>query len=208
MLAKFALAASALVSLASADVIPTGPTPGDSFNEGANCLIQYDVDTTGNWGNTTIQLMSGSNFDMVVVADVITGLDGSTGGVINWECPAVTPNSQIYFYQYSAPGQNTSWTGRFTIASATGESTEPTNSTTTAGVTVKYGYGALSDASETIASPSVSGVTGSGSSATASGSSAATSSAASSSASSARIPVHQRQCFLCCRFVGILFDPR
>lgn len=31
MLAKFALAASALVTLASADVVPTGPTPGDTF---------------------------------------------------------------------------------------------------------------------------------------------------------------------------------
>jgi len=68
----------------------------------------------------------------------------------------VTPNSQIYFYQLTAAGQNASWTGRFTIAGADGSSTDPTESgpdLDLQGKPVLWGKGALVDPSAAIAAP-------------------------------------------------------
>lgn len=61
--------------MAVAQLVPTGPTPGDSFREGGQCLIQFNPDTAANsdWQDTTISLMSGSNFNMVKVVDIVTG---------------------------------------------------------------------------------------------------------------------------------------
>jgi len=94
--------------------------------------------------------MTGSNTAMVHVADVVTGLDGTTGdGTYSWTCPNVTPStsnlssvrlqdvrlnvwcidSAIYFYQFTNNGADPTWTTRFTIAAADGSSTKPTEST-------------------------------------------------------------------------------
>lgn len=58
---------SALVAGAAfvrADPNPTEPGPGDVFNEGSNCRIVWEPDTTGVWKVMNIELMSGSNFQM------------------------------------------------------------------------------------------------------------------------------------------------
>ncbi|GAA6064111.1 hypothetical protein JCM10212_002488 [Sporobolomyces blumeae] len=153
-----------LASLVNADVVPTAPGPGDSFNEGSPCTIQWNLDTTGTWTDFTIQLMTGSNFQMTSLATVASGLDGTTGdGKYSWTCPEVDPNSAIYFYRKSLPsclprpqftqaGGNTSWTTRFTIASSTGATTEPTESAVINGQTIKYGTGRLAGDSVSLAS--------------------------------------------------------
>lgn len=62
--AFFAFAAPLLVR---ADVTPTGPAPGDVFNQGSNCVITWSGDTnsTTNWKNMAIELMTGDNINMV-----------------------------------------------------------------------------------------------------------------------------------------------
>ncbi|GAA5852066.1 hypothetical protein JCM5353_003008 [Sporobolomyces roseus] len=147
-IAALGLSSSSLISRVAADAVPTSPGPGDSFNEGSPCPIQWNLDTTGTWTDFTIQLMTGSNFQMTPLATVASGLDGTKGeGKYEWTCPEVEPNSAIYFYQFTQTGGNTSWTTRFTIASATGETTEPTETTMVNGVAVGYGTGRLSGAS-------------------------------------------------------------
>lgn len=96
MLTKVILSLSA-IALTQAQLIPTGPTPGDTFREGTQCLVQFNPDTEANspWTNATISLMSGSNFDMVKVVDIVTNYDGTAGaGRISFDCPEVTPNSE------------------------------------------------------------------------------------------------------------------
>lgn len=68
MFGKFALTAflaSALV--ARADVVPSVPGPGVVYNSGATCHIEWDGDKDSNtlWKNMSIELMTGSNFEMV-----------------------------------------------------------------------------------------------------------------------------------------------
>lgn len=54
---------------------------------------------------------------------VATNLDGTSGsGTVDFTCPDVSPNSAIYFYQYTQAGAPTAWTTRFTIAAADGSS--------------------------------------------------------------------------------------
>ncbi|GAA5884558.1 hypothetical protein JCM16303_000027 [Sporobolomyces ruberrimus] len=179
-----ALASSALLPRVAADVVPTAPGPGDSFNEGSPCTIQWNLDTTGSWTNFTVQLMTGSNQAMTPLTTVLSGVDGTTGtGKYEWTCPEVTPNSAIYFYQFTQAGAQTSWTTRFTIASATGETTEPTETVMVDGKPVGWGTGRLSGAS---VSPSSGGSASAstGGSAQAGSSSLVASSPASSSAAS------------------------
>ncbi|GAA5846875.1 hypothetical protein JCM9279_004475 [Rhodotorula babjevae] len=178
MVAQLATATTALVALsfaaqlARADVVPTAPGPGEVFRVGEKCDVEWNLDTTGNWTDFSITLMTGSNFAMVPVQTVATGLDGTSGAqTIDYTCPNVSPNSAIYFYQFSQEGADTAWTTRFTIAAADGSTTKPTEST--AGIA--WGTGSLVSAG------------GSASSGAASGSAAASSAAgrASSAASSA-----------------------
>lgn len=142
---------SATLSLVAGAVTPTGPAPGAIYNAGATCPISWSLDTTATWYNMEIDLMTGSNLAMVKVATVAAGLDGTTGnGTYSWACPSVTPNSAIYFYQFTNGGINPAWTGRFTIASASGATTPPTNATqpdnTGAIVNIPWGTGRLSSA--------------------------------------------------------------
>jgi len=133
-------------SLVRADVNPTAPGPTDVYKEGGTCHIAWDPDTTGTWKVMNIELMTGSNLQMVHLTTVTT-LDGTSTTVTTFDypCPEVTPNSQIYFYQFTSPGANTTlWTTRFTIADASGASTPPTEATQpTTGEAIPWGTGAL-----------------------------------------------------------------
>lgn len=44
------------LAIAQADpgLIPIAPGPGDTFNAGGNCTIQWDVDQSGVWKNVTV----------------------------------------------------------------------------------------------------------------------------------------------------------
>ncbi|KAF8957128.1 hypothetical protein BDZ97DRAFT_1924862 [Flammula alnicola] len=156
-----ALLALAAPLIARADVTPLTPAPGDTFNEGAPCLITWGGDSTSTtaWKNMAIELMSGDNLNMNHITTVATGQDGTVAGSFTYTCPAVTPNSAIYFYQFTAPqAKNTTWTGRFIIASATGQSTPPANPTQPgSNAAIPWGIGALTDPSQAVAAPSFAG---------------------------------------------------
>lgn len=146
MLTLLTLAALLTSSLVRADVNPTAPGPTDVFNAGGQCHIAWDADTTGVWKVMNIELMTGSNYQMVHLTTVAT-LDGTNPAVTTFDypCPAVKPNSAIYFYQFTSPAANTTlWTTRFTLADATGASTPPTEATQPGtGEAIPWGTGAL-----------------------------------------------------------------
>ncbi|GLB41526.1 putative ser-Thr-rich glycosyl-phosphatidyl-inositol-anchored membrane family protein [Lyophyllum shimeji] len=152
-----ALLASAAV-LVRADVQPDVPGPGVVYKEGGTCHIEWigDKDSTTAWKDMAIQLMTGDNFNMVHLTTVATGLDGTTSGNFDHPCPAVTPNSAIYFYQFTAPGATSKqWTTRFAIASATGQTTPPPNPTQPGtNAAIPWGTGALADPSKAVPPPS------------------------------------------------------
>lgn len=144
--------------LVRADVSPTEPAPGDIFNEGSPCTITWggDTNSTTNWKNMAIQLMAGSNLAMEPMTTVATNQDGTVSGTFTFTCPAVTPNSAIYFYQFTAPATSgIAWTGRFTIASANGQSTPPANSNQPGtNQPIPWGNASLADPSTAIPPPS------------------------------------------------------
>ena len=53
--------------LVRADVVPTTPAPGTVYNEGSPCLIAWNGDTSSTtlWKGMAIELMTGSNTDML-----------------------------------------------------------------------------------------------------------------------------------------------
>jgi len=152
--------------LASAIIVPTAPDSTTVANAGATCHIQWTPDTTGKWTTTYIELMSGSNLDMVHLTTVGT-VDGTsaTNTSLDWTCPAVTPNAKIYFYQFTSPDDptNTTWTTRFTIADANGNTVAPSQTTQPGGAPTPWGVGALNNPADATPPPP----TGGGSSAAA-----------------------------------------
>lgn len=143
----------ALVSSTSSALTPVAPGPGDIFHAGSNCTIVWNADSTGTWKNLSIDLMTGSNNAMVLVTNVVAGLDGTSTELspYNWTCPDVEPHSAIYFYEFNNGG-NTSeaqWTTRFTIASSSGDTTPPDNSTQPNGNAIPWGIGRLASNSST-----------------------------------------------------------
>jgi len=180
-----AVLASSAAILAQADVSPNEPAPGDSFNEGAQCSIAWDGDSSGSdiWKNMSIELMTGSNNPMTHLTTVATGQDGSVAGTFSYTCPQVTPNSPIYFYQFSScTASNMTWTGRFSIAGTDGSTTPATQTAQFDGQPISFGTGALADPSSATAAPTCSGSANGTSS---SGSSAVSGAAIYPSASSA-----------------------
>ncbi|KAJ7460755.1 hypothetical protein FB451DRAFT_1045197 [Mycena latifolia] len=144
--------------MSQAIVTPNEPAPGDSFNQGSSCFVAWDGDvdsgSTTAWKGMAIELMTGPNEAMIHVTTVAQDQDGTVAGSFNYTCPEVTPNSPIYFYQFSAPGTgNFTWTGRFTIAAADGTSTPATETEQSNGQTVAWGKGALIDPSTAVAAP-------------------------------------------------------
>lgn len=141
------LASAASVLLVRADVNPSTP---NTANAGSTCLITWtgDTNSTTNWADMAIELMTGNNLDMVFVTTVATGQDGTKDGSFSWTCPQVEPFSAIYFYQFVSPLEtlNPQWTTRFTIASPSGTTTAPTNTTQPDGSKISWGTGALVNA--------------------------------------------------------------
>ena len=68
-----------------------------------------------------LDLMSGSNSNMTLVANVAEDLDGTDPSLspYTWTCPDVDPYSTIYFYQFTpaatADKSDPAWTTRFTV---------------------------------------------------------------------------------------------
>ncbi|KAG5634813.1 hypothetical protein H0H81_000707 [Sphagnurus paluster] len=160
MFGAFALAAliaSASLQLVRADVVPSVPGPGVVYRVGGTCHIEWDgdADSTTAWKGMNIQLMTGDNFNMIPLTTVGTNLDGTVSGTYDHPCPAVTPNSAIYFYQFTAPGSpDKTWTTRFTIASANGDTTPPANPTQPgSNEAIPWGVGALVDPSTAVPPP-------------------------------------------------------
>ncbi|KAF9780186.1 hypothetical protein BJ322DRAFT_1145960, partial [Thelephora terrestris] len=91
--------------------------------------------------------MSGSNYNMTVVANVAEDLDGTDPSLspYTWACPDVDPYSTIYFYQFNAAADKTNpaWTTRFTIASSAGETIVPPHSKQPNGDSVPWGIGVM-----------------------------------------------------------------
>lgn len=130
-----------------ADPNPEEPSPGDVFNEGSTCNVSWDPDTSGVWTTMNIELMCGDNFNMVYMTTVAT-VDGTdaTKTSFSYPCPQVTPNSPIYFYQFTSPNSaNETWTGRFAIADASGSTTPAANATQPDGEQIPWGIGKLVD---------------------------------------------------------------
>lgn len=160
-----ALLASTLAGTAYADVTPDVPGPGVVYKVGGNCHTEWIGDTASPtaWENMAIELMTGDNFNMIHLTTVATGLDGTKDGKFDHPCPNVNPNSAVYFYQYSAPGATTKqWTTRFAIASASGQTTPPTQATQPGtNAPIPWGTGQLVDASSATPPPDFSNTGGS-----------------------------------------------
>ncbi|KAI0832405.1 hypothetical protein BC628DRAFT_1414708 [Trametes gibbosa] len=109
------------IGVAAAALTPTAPGPGDIFAAGSDCTIKWTADKTGQWTNTTIYLMSGSNNNMTRVTKVASGIDGTDPSLspYTWTCPEVEPYSAIYFYEFTNGDdiEDSSWTTRFTACS-------------------------------------------------------------------------------------------
>ncbi|KAH9853485.1 hypothetical protein C2E23DRAFT_821605 [Lenzites betulinus] len=159
MLSFVTLAAS--VGVATAGLTPTAPGPGDSFAAGSDCTIKWNADTTGQWTNTSIYLMSGANSNMTRVAKVVSGMDGTDPSLspYTWTCPEVDPYSTIYFYQFTNGDdiQDSSWTTRFKITSPEGASQPPEHDTQPEGDAVPWGEGQLASDGQVTAQADASG---------------------------------------------------
>lgn len=147
------VALALLPLLAKADPVPLTP---DTSNEGATCTINWNPDTTGIWKVMNIELMTGPNAPMKHLKTVAT-LDGTSTTVTSftYPCPAVEPNSAIYFYQFSTPAKPAAltWTTRWAIADADGKVTPPPQATQPDGQAVPWGDGNLTNPKEANALP-------------------------------------------------------
>ncbi|KAG5644213.1 hypothetical protein DXG03_008876, partial [Asterophora parasitica] len=153
MLLSLVLLACGLI--ARADVFPNYPA-ADILRSGSTCRIGWAGDTSSRtaWKDMSIQFMTGDNYNMVHITTVATGQDGTVDGSFTWTCPEVTPNSAIYFYQFRSPHTpNYQWTTRFTIASSSGQTTPPLESTQPNGALIPWGIGALKNPSAAIPPP-------------------------------------------------------
>lgn len=145
-----------LGQLTHAMVTPTTPGPGSVYKVGSACPIAWTVDTTGTWTSFSIDLMSGSNLAMQTVTNVAKNLDGTKAISQDFICPDVTPYSAIYFYQFTQitpSGPNTTWTTRFTIASANGDTTPPANPKQPEGSAIPWGVGKLTSGAAPTTAP-------------------------------------------------------
>ncbi|CCM02669.1 uncharacterized protein FIBRA_04774 [Fibroporia radiculosa] len=148
-------------ALVHADPTPTTPSPGAVYDEGAACEVGWDADPQGIWTVMNIELMTGSNTDMQYLTTVGT-VDGTNAAnnTYSYPCPNVDPNSQIYFYQFTSPySSSVYWTGRFAIASPSGQTTPPTESTVSNGQTIYWGTGTIVGQSGSATPPAYGGST-------------------------------------------------
>jgi len=155
-----ALLAIAAPLLTRADVTPSEPGPGDVFKAGQTCQTTWlaDTDSPNVWKDMSIELMTGTNLQMVHLTTIASGQDGTVGGKFEFPCPEVNPYSAIYFYQFSSLHTTVkTWTTRFTIASPDGQSVDPPNATQPASngtiENIPWGVGALVDTSKATPPP-------------------------------------------------------
>lgn len=98
-----------LALVAFADPDPIVPDPGHIYNEGATCEIGWNPDPTGTWKTMNIELMTGSNSQMVHLSSsyssvfffgqatinlsyplAVATVDGTTTpGTFSYPCPPV-----------------------------------------------------------------------------------------------------------------------
>ncbi|KAI9638419.1 uncharacterized protein MKK02DRAFT_42810 [Dioszegia hungarica] len=158
MFALTALIALLSASAARAAVTPTSPESATVVRVGGQMNALWAADTTGTWTDMTVQLMTGDNLQMIPLSTLSTGIDGTKDTSHSWTVPNVSPTSKIYFLQFTRTGDPSSaqWTTRFTIASADGTTTPPTNSTTytPAQGPVQWGIGAVVGGSGAASMPS------------------------------------------------------
>jgi len=161
----FSVVVLSLALVALAEVTPTDPSPGQVFKPGAACSIAWNADTTGTWKTLNIELMTGDNLNMVHLTTVAT-VDGTTSpGTFSYPCPAVTIPAPIYFYQFSTPASSTkTWTGRFTISDASGQTVPAPNQVQPNGQAIPWGTGALADPSKAVPAPAGGNTTSTGTS--------------------------------------------
>ncbi|CBQ68114.1 conserved hypothetical protein [Sporisorium reilianum SRZ2] len=178
-------------SSSGAATAPSPLTPSMT-NEGSPLLIQWDTTTSQTWKSMEIKLMTGSNQNMTELYTVATGVDGTSSGAgkLLWTAPNVSPNSAIYFFQFTHGGQDPTWTTRFAIADTTGGVTSPPYAKQPEGPAIPWGQGrivsgAVAAASSTNSSSSSASASGSMTSASATGSSASASASSMASSSSA-----------------------
>ncbi|CDU23325.1 uncharacterized protein SPSC_01954 [Sporisorium scitamineum] len=185
----------------SAATAPSPLTPSTT-NEGSPLLIQWDTTTSQTWKSMEIKFMTGSNQNMTELYTVATGVDGTSSGAgkLLWTAPNVSPNSAIYFFQFTHNGQDPTWTTRFAIADTTGAVTWPPYAKQPEGASIPWGQGRIvsgavsaasssnsSSSSSASASGWITSASATGSSASASASSISSSSSASASQSSASV---------------------
>lgn len=159
MVASSLFIIAAAATFARAQVFPTEPA-GEVYQTGQTCHIAWkgDTNSTTNWKDMAIQLMSGSNLDMKHITTVATGQDGTVEGTFDHECPEVTLNAAIFFYQFTAPNagfNNTQWTTRFTIKGADGHLDEPRNAVQPPpdNKPIPWDVATLKDPSQAVAAP-------------------------------------------------------
>jgi hypothetical protein len=212
---------SKLVTLAAVLAVvratPFPDTPTDLQKAGGDCVVSWEVDQTGLWKTTYVELMAGPNLGMQHITStsfipyafhirvperhtpsalgVVDATDPSNHS-FTYPCPAVTPNSAIYFYQFTspfAPLANTSWTTRFAIADKDGNTVAPANAAQpngqkdANGKDIAWGNGALVDPSTAVAAPTDAGTKVAGAAAASGSGSAAASGSSSGSASAAPV---------------------
>jgi len=191
MFAKFLFVAIALQALlVVADPEPSVPGPGDSYKQGGDCSIEWATDPTGKWTDMQIELKTGSNLAMVPLK-VITTVDATKETKFVYPCPKVSPNSAIYFYEFTSSSSTTKyWTTRFTITDENGNSTPPTEAAQPNGDKIPWGTGSLAgDNSTTPGSSPPSGSSSLPSSSSTLSDSSSMSSSSSSRLTSTRTPV-------------------
>lgn len=139
------LCLAALTGVAFGAITPTSPDSNTVVTVGSDIKALWAADSTGEWNNVEIQLMTGDNLQMVPLAVLATGIDGTSTTGLDIPCPDVSPYSKIYFLQFTRGGDvsTSTWTTRFTIAGSDGSTTPPTNSTNYSGTQVEWGTGAL-----------------------------------------------------------------
>ncbi|PWN48244.1 hypothetical protein IE53DRAFT_319792 [Violaceomyces palustris] len=132
---------------APTDVSPLTPA---TTNQGQPLLIQWTPGGS-DWESMEIKFMTGSNQHMTELETVATGVDGTSNGEgkLQWTAPEVSPNSAIYFFQFSHGGTNLTWTTRFAIADEDGNTTTPPYSKQPEGPAIPWGEGKLLSASNT-----------------------------------------------------------
>jgi len=106
-------------------------------------MIEWELDPTGQWTDMQIELKTGDNWNMVPLQSITT-IDATKETKYTYTCPDVSPNSAIYFYEFSSSSSpEKHWTTRFTITDENGNSTPPTENTQPNGDNIPWGTGTL-----------------------------------------------------------------